>query len=79
MKQLAETVINSYRSGTPVVIFDENECVLHGWETLETIVGARVSIQCLTIRGVNRQAFESTDMPEFCEAARRTWLEGNTN
>ena len=77
MKQLAETVANSYRSGTPVVIFCDGGGILHGIETLELIITAQVAIECLTIRGVNRQAFESSDLPEFCEAARRTWLERN--
>ena len=79
MKELAQTVIASYKSGVPVIIFDEIGGILHGIETLETITAAQVPITCLTIRGVNQQSFEATNLPECCEAARLTWLAGTAN
>jgi hypothetical protein len=76
---IAQTVLESYRNGVPVVLFCEGGGILHGIETLETITATQVSQECLTIRGINRRAFESSDLPELCEAARQLWLARKTN
>jgi hypothetical protein len=79
VKELAQTVAASYLNGVPVILFARDGGILHGIETLETITATQVSVTCLTIKGIDRQAFESTDLPEFCEAARQVWLGKTTN
>lgn len=78
MENLAQTILDSYRNGVPVIVMCEGGGILHGIETLEDIITTQMSKGCLTIR-VNRQAFESTNLPELCETARQAWLARSTN
>lgn len=77
LRLIAEKVLASYRAGTPVVIIAKDEGILHGAETLQMIIRSGSlsgGLQALVIRGIDREEFEVSDLPEICEAARDVWL-----
>jgi hypothetical protein len=74
LKHVADTVVETYRAGSPVIILDENERCLHGNETLQAIIQTGASLKATVIQ-IDRQEFEASDLPEICEAARMVWLE----
>ena len=55
--------------GLPVVIVAKDESVLHGAETLQAIIKTGIRLDTLVIRGVERQEFEGSDLPEICVRA----------
>jgi NAD(P)H-dependent FMN reductase len=61
---------------TPVVIIAEDGGILHGEATLKQIREYGVSLECATIKGVNRIEFEAGLAPEILEAARQVYWEG---
>ena len=75
LRSLAERVLAAYQQGRPVVLFDKEGNVLHGKETLEVVAQTGARIETLRIGDIDRQEFETSDLPELCEAARQVWLE----
>jgi len=64
----------AYTEGHPVIVLDEDEAVLHGGETLKSIVDLEMHLDAAVVRGVPRDYFESTPWPEVLEAARQVFM-----
>lgn len=78
-KELAKALLHpvlAYCEGSPVVVLDENSAVLHGEQTLKTIIDIGCAQKALIISGIDGNEFEATDWPEFLEAGRRNFMAG---
>lgn len=78
-------VLAAYIKGIPSVVFD-NKCnpetkegtILHGRETLEGIIAAKVGMNMQTIYGIDKGKFLASDWPEMLESARDIYMRGGT-
>jgi hypothetical protein len=68
--------VEAYKNGHLVVVQDEQGRLLHGEETLESIVATGVHLKCLCIKGVNFADYQKSDWPEVLEAARSLLMRG---
>ena len=68
--------VEAYRDGHLVVVQDEQGRLLHGEETLESIVAIGAPLLCLRISGVNFADYQESDWPEILEAARLLLMRG---
>jgi hypothetical protein len=64
----------AYSEGQPVVVLDKDEAVLHGVETLKSIVDLEMPLDAAVVRGVPRDYFESSEWPEVLEKARQLFM-----
>jgi len=69
---------DSYRSGMPVLIFDQHGKLIHGRETVKSISDTGAGMNCMSITGMNREAWERSNAAEVLEVARLAFLEGGS-
>ena len=74
LKEFTNTVVQSYRDGKPVAVFSREGGILHGEGNVLAILQPGATLEGVFIY-IDRDWFEANNLSEFCEAARKTWLE----
>lgn len=58
-----------------MVVLSDSEGLLHGHETLETVVSLNLPLEATVIVGIPAEEYYNSEWPEILEAARQVFME----
>ena len=68
--------VEAYFRGQPVVVRSSENNLLHGEETLKTIAGLDLPLNCFLVENVPQDKYDASEWPEILERLRQTYMEG---
>ena len=65
-----------YADGYPVVIRDRDGGILHGRESLESLIALDMPLTAVVVSGIPVEEWNASEWPERLEAARQLFMQG---